>query len=143
MTEERERILLATHAAATFKQDYMTNDQLEAATKGHGSLVLPVYCAANSLAEEILCSIGSPDMELISRMTLVDAAQPSLPLDIMMEKAIRQAMLAGAAPENAALIVATLAYFTGACARSGVPLGNIGSSACPPGSMPGDRCASC
>ena len=57
-------------------------------------------------------------------MTLVDAAVGTLPLDMVMEKAIRLAMLAGAAPENAALIVATLAYFTGSCARSGVPLGN-------------------
>ena len=124
MTEERERILLATQAAATFKPDYMTNDKLEAATKGHGSLVIPVYCAANSLAEDVFCGIGSPDMELLSRMTLVDAAAASLPLDMVMEKAIRQAKLGGAAPENAALIVASLAYFTGSCARSGVPLGN-------------------
>ena len=124
MTEERERILLATQAATTFKPDYMTNDKLEAATKGHGSLVIPVYCAANSLAEDVFCGIGSPDMELLSRMTLVDAATASLPLDMVMEKAIRQAKLGGAAPENAALIVASLAYFTGSCARSGVPLGN-------------------
>jgi methylthioribose-1-phosphate isomerase len=62
-------------------------------------------------------------MELLSRMTLVDAAAASLPLDMVMEKAIRQSMNAGAAPENAALIVASLAYFTGSCARSGVPLG--------------------
>ena len=124
MTEEREKILLATQAAATFKPDYMTNDKLEAATKGHGSLVIPVYCAANSLAEDVFCGIGSPDMELLSRMTLVDASAASLPLDMVMEKAIRQAKLGGAAPENAALIVASLAYFTGSCARSGVPLGN-------------------
>jgi len=47
MTDEREKILLATQAAATFRPDYMTNDKLEAATKGHGSLVIPVYCASN------------------------------------------------------------------------------------------------
>ncbi len=66
MTEERERILLATQAATTFKPDYMTNDKLEAATKGHGSLVIPVYCAANSLAEDVFCGIGFPDMELFT-----------------------------------------------------------------------------
>ncbi len=124
MENEREKIILATHAAATFKPDYMTNDKLEAATRGHGSLVIPVYCAANSLAEDVFCGFASPDMELLSRMTLVDAAAASLPLDMVMEKAIRQSMNAGAAPENAALIVASLAYFTGSCARSGVPLGN-------------------
>ena len=57
-------------------------------------------------------------------MVMVDAASASLPLDMVIEKAVKQAMLAGAAPENAALIVAALAYFTGSCARAGVPLGN-------------------
>ena len=123
--EAREKALLATCMAATFKPDYMTNDKLEAATKGHGSLVIPVYCAANSLAEDVFCAIGAPEMSLMSsRMTMVDAAAARLPLDMVIEKAVRQAMLAGAAPENAALIVAALAYFTGSCARAGVPLGN-------------------
>ena len=57
---EREKVVLAACMAATFKPDYMTNDKLEAATKGHGSLVIPVYCAANSLAEDVFCNIGSP-----------------------------------------------------------------------------------
>ena len=122
---EREKVVLAACMAATFKPDYMTNDKLEAATKGHGSLVIPVYCAANSLAEDVFCNIGSPEMQLMSsRMVMVDAAAASLPLDMVIEKAVKQAMLAGAAPENAALIVAALAYFTGTCARAGVPLGN-------------------
>jgi hypothetical protein len=34
MTEEREKILLATQAAATFKPDYMTNDKMEAVNLG-------------------------------------------------------------------------------------------------------------
>jgi hypothetical protein len=122
---EREKVLLATCMAATFKPDYMTNDKLEAATKGHGSLVIPVYCAANSLAEDVFCGIGAPEMQLMSsRMVMVDASAASLPLDMVIEKAVKQAMLAGAAPENAALITAALAYFTGTCARAGVPLGN-------------------
>jgi methylthioribose-1-phosphate isomerase len=126
MTDDaREKALLAACMAATFKPDYMTNDKLEAATRGHGSLVIPVYSAANSLAEDVFCAIGAPEMSLMSsRMTMVDAAAASLPLDMVIEKAVRQAALAGAAPENAALIVAALAYFTGSCARAGVPLGN-------------------
>ena len=39
---EREKTVLAGCMAATFKPDYMTNDKLEAVTKGHGSLVIPV-----------------------------------------------------------------------------------------------------
>ncbi|NYT05268.1 MAG: hypothetical protein GKC04_02685 [Methanomicrobiales archaeon] len=121
---ERERVLLAAVQAATFKPDLMTNDKLEAATKGHGALVIPVFAAANSLAEDVFCSFGGPEMHLLDRMAVVDAAAPQLPLDMVIEKAVRAAKQAGAAPENAALIVASLAYFTGSCARAGVPLGN-------------------
>jgi hypothetical protein len=124
MNLEREKILLGTVHATTFKPDYMTNDKLEAATRGHGALVIPVFCAANSLAEDIFCGIGAPEMALMDRMTVVDAAAPSLPLDMVIEKAVREAKRAGAEPANAALIVAALAYFSGSCARAGVPLGN-------------------
>jgi hypothetical protein len=57
----------------------MTLDKFEVATKGHGSLVIPVYCAVNSHAENVFCSMGSSDMELLSHMTLVDAALVSFP----------------------------------------------------------------
>ncbi len=124
MTEEREKMLLATVSATTYKPDYMTNDKLEAATRGHGALVIPAFCAANSLAEDIFCSVGVPEMHLLNRMAVLDAAAPHLPLDTIIEKAVQEAKRAGAAPENAALIVAALAYFSGSCARAGVPLGN-------------------
>ena len=124
MDTEREKILLATVHATTFKPDYMTNDKLEAATRGHGALVIPVFAAANSLAEDIFCTTGVPEMHLLDRMTVVDAAAAQLPLDMVIEKAVREAKHAGAEPANAALIVASLAYFSGSCARSGVPLGN-------------------
>jgi hypothetical protein len=124
MDTEREKILLATVHATTFKPDYMTNDKLEAATRGHGALVIPVFAAANSLAEDIFCTAGIPEMQLLSRMTVVDASAAQLPLDMVIEKAVREAKRAGAEPANAALIVAALAYFSGSCARAGVPLGN-------------------
>jgi hypothetical protein len=124
MDTEREKVLLATVHATTFKPDYMTNDKLEAATRGHGALVIPVFAAANSLAEDIFCSAGIPEMQLLSRMTVVDASAAQLPLDMVIEKAVREAKRAGAEPANAALIVAALAYFSGSCARAGVPLGN-------------------
>jgi hypothetical protein len=65
-------------SAVSFKPDFMTNDKLEAATRGHGSLVILVCCAANSLAEDVFCDIGAPEMALLNRMTLVDASWNSL-----------------------------------------------------------------
>lgn len=123
-THEKDKVIFAATMASTFEPDLMTNDKLEAATKGHGSLVIPVYAAANSIAEDLFCSIAGPEMSLMGRMTVVDAAAGELPLDMVVEKAVREAKNAGAEPANAALIVAALAYFSGSCARSGVPLGN-------------------
>jgi len=123
--ENEDKILLAATLACTYKPDYMTNDKIEAATKGHGSLVIPVFCAANSIGEDTFGSAQEPEMRLMSsKMMMVDAASPSIPLDMIIEKAIRNAKNAGADPSNAALIVASLAYFCGTCARAGVPMGN-------------------
>ncbi len=124
MEFERERVLMATILASTFKPDLMTNDKIEAATKGHGTLVIPVFCAANSIAEDLFGSVQEPDMRLLSKATLVDAASPQIPLDLIIQKAVNEAKTAGASPENAALIVAALAYFSGAAARAGVPMAN-------------------
>ena len=123
MDTERERVLLAAAHAATYKPDYMTVDKLEAASRGHGALVIPAFAAANSLAEDIFCNTGAPEMRLVN-MTLIDASAPYLPLDAIIAKAVGEAKRGGAEPANAALIVATLAYFSGSCARAGVPLGN-------------------
>lgn len=112
--EERERAVLAATLAATFKPDFMTNDKIEAATKGHGTLVIPVFCAANSIAEDMFGGVQEPEMKLMSEATLVDAAAPQIPLDLVIQKAVNEAKNAGASPENAALIVAALAYFAGA-----------------------------
>ena len=112
---EREKVVLAATLAVTFKPDLMTNDKIEAATKGHGTLVIPVYCAANSIVEDMLRGLD---------IKLVDAASPDIPLDIIIERAVKAAKEAGASPENAALIVAALAYFSGAAARAGVPMAN-------------------
>lgn len=123
METERERVLLAAAHATTFAPDYMTVDKLEAATRGHGALVIPAFAAANSLAGDIFCGIGAPEMRLVD-MTVIDASAPHLPLDPVIAKAVGEAKRGGAEPANAALIVATLAYFSGSCARAGVPLGN-------------------
>lgn len=120
----KQNIILAASMAATYQPDSLSNDKLEAATKGHGSLVLPVYAAVNSIAEDVFCSISGKKTSCAEKMTILDAALGELPLDTVIEKAVKAAMSSGAAPENAALIVAALAYFAGSAARSGVPLGN-------------------
>ncbi len=112
---ERERVVAATLMATTFKPDLMTNDRLEAGAKGWGSLAIAVLCAANAVAEEILRGID---------IKISDAEAPTIPLDDVLEKAIKAAMEAGAAPENAALIAAALCYFAGSGARAGVPMAN-------------------
>lgn len=112
---EREKVILAATMAATFRPDFMTNDKVEAATKGHGTLVVPVLVAANSIADDLLKGLD---------ISLVDASSPDIPLDIIIDRAVKAAMSAGASPENAALIVAALAYFSGAAARAGVPMAN-------------------
>ncbi len=112
---ELEKVLLAVHSAVTFKPDLMTNDKLEAAVKGHGTLVIPVLATANVIAEFMVED---------GRYAIIDASAPEIPLDIMIERAVRAAKEAGASPENAALIAAALAYFAGVGARAGVPMGN-------------------
>ncbi len=123
-SDTKQKIIYAASMAATYQPDSLSNDKLEAATKGHGSLVIPVYAAANSIADDIFCSLSGKQTSSAEKMTVLDAALGELPLDTVIEKAVKAAMNAGAAPENAALIVAALAYFAGSAARSGVPLGN-------------------
>ncbi len=112
---EFEKVALAAFAAVTFKPELMTNDRLEAGKKGHGSLAIAVLATANTIAEFMLQD---------GRYAIIDANAPEIPLDIMIERAVRTAKEAGASPENAALIAAALAYFAGVGARAGVPMGN-------------------
>lgn len=122
--DTKHKIIYAASMASTYQPDSLSNDKLEAATKGHGSLVLAVYAAANSIAEDIFGSASGKKANNAEKMTILDAALGEIPLDTVIQKAVKAAANAGAAPENAALIVASLAYFAGSAARSGVPLGN-------------------
>ncbi|WP_319378042.1 hypothetical protein [uncultured Methanocorpusculum sp.] len=106
--DTKQKIIYATSMAATYQPDSLSNDKLEAATKGHGSLVIPVYAAANSIADDIFCSLSGKQTSCADKMTVLDAALGELPLDTVIEKAVKAAIYAGSAPENAALIVASL-----------------------------------
>lgn len=43
---------------------------------------------------------------------------------MIIHKAVNEAKMAGTSPENAALIVAAIAYFSGAAARAGILMAN-------------------
>lgn len=131
VNEEREKVIQAAAMAATYKPQYMTNDRIEAATKGHGVLVVPVWAIANSVADSII-NKGL-------KAKLKDINKKELSLDIIVERAVEAAKDAGAAPANAALLTAAVTYFASAkagmkeksSARAGVPMANrkLGSMA--------------
>ncbi|BDZ70129.1 hypothetical protein [Methanobacterium petrolearium] len=110
-----EKEIIAAIMASTSDIDMMTNDRIEALTKGHGMLNIAAICAANSIAEDVLRG---------TEIRLTDHNVQRLPIDDVLRKAIEAAELAGADPANAALISACLCYFAGTNAQAGVPAGN-------------------
>jgi len=110
-----EKEILAAIMASTSDIDMMTNDRIEALTKGHGMLNIAAICSANSIAEDVLRG---------TEIKLTDHNVQQLPIDGVLKKAIESAKLAGADSANAALITATLCYFAGTNAQAGVPAGN-------------------
>lgn len=117
-----EKEIIAAIMASTSEVDLMSNDRIEALTKGHGMLNIAAICAANSITEDVLRGI---------EIKLVDENRQYLPIDDVLKKAINSAKLAGADAANAALISATLCYLAGSNAQAGVPAGNrkLGSMA--------------
>ncbi|MGY5876091.1 MAG: hypothetical protein RTU30_10120 [Candidatus Thorarchaeota archaeon] len=116
-----EKELLAVYQAVTHKPDWLTNDRLEAAMKGHGVLVMPAMAVGNSIAADLKRGLD---------IRLRDAAQKEIDLDIIIERAVKAAKESGASPENAALLVASTLLLAGSGARAGVPMANrkIGAS---------------
>jgi hypothetical protein len=110
-----EKEILAAIMASTSDIDMMTNDRIEALTKGHGMVNIAAICAANSIAEDVLKG---------TEIRLTDHNVQQLPIDDVLKKAIESAKLAGADSANAALISATLCYLAGTNAQAGVPAGN-------------------
>ena len=110
-----EKEILAAIAAVTSDVENTTNDRLEALTKGHGILNLAVLCAANAMTDEIL--LGR-DIQL-TRSNL-----DTIVLEQIIDLGVKAAMGAGAAPPNAALIVATLLNLAGTASRVAVASAN-------------------
>jgi hypothetical protein len=93
----------------------MTNDRIEALTKGHGMTNIAAMCAANAIATEVFRGVN---------MLLTDEDTGSIQVDDVLRKGIDAAKEAGADPVNAALFAATICYFAGTNAQAGVPAGN-------------------
>ena len=110
-----EKAVLAAMAAASSDVNLMTNDRLEALTKGHGMLNLAVWSIANIITEEL--SRGS-DISLSFSNTR------TLPLDDVIAKTVAAAKEAGADSANAALLSAAMLYLAGTPSQAGVPVGN-------------------
>ena len=110
-----EKEIVAAIMASTSDVDMMSNDRMEALTKGHGMLNIAAICAANSIMEEVLKG---------AEIKLTDNNVQHLPIDDVLKKAIESAKLSGADSANAALISATLCYFAGTNAQVGIPAGN-------------------
>jgi hypothetical protein len=110
-----EKEIIAAFMAATSDVDMMSNDRMEALTKGHGMLNIAAICAANSITEDVLRGV---------EMKLTDHNVQYLPVDDVLKRAIESSKLSGADSANAALISATLCYFAGTNAQVGIPAGN-------------------
>ncbi|MEW6375740.1 MAG: hypothetical protein AB1502_08110 [Thermodesulfobacteriota bacterium] len=110
-----EKILQAVTKAILSKPDLLTGDAINALVGGHGMLNIAGFCAANSIAEEILKG-GSLKIEALN--------QPEIEMDRVLEAGINSAKQMGADPSNAALITAALCYVAGSNVRAGVPSGN-------------------
>lgn len=109
-----DEVYAASMAAISNIQN-MTNDRIEALTKGHGMTNIGAMCAANAIATELFRG---------ANIQLTDEDSGSLQIDHVLEKGIEAAREAGASPANAALFAASICYFAGSNAQAGVPAGN-------------------
>jgi len=105
----------AASMAAISSIQNITNDRIEALTKGHGMTNIGAMCAANAIATELFRG---------ANIQLTDEDSGSLQIDHVLEKGIEAAREAGASPANAALFAASICYFAGSNAQAGVPAGN-------------------
>ena len=90
-------------------------DRVNSVKGSHGSLSIAILNAANRIVESLLAGTDA-------RINNTNA--PDIPLDGIIKKGVAAAKEFGATPSNAALITATLLYFTGTGSRAGVPASN-------------------
>lgn len=124
-------IITATVAACSADVNLMSNDRLEALSKGHGMLNMAVFGVADVIIEAI-------DSGRDIRVRNTDAK--TIPLDDVIKKAVDAAKTAGADGANAGLITAVMLYLAGSGVQAGIPVGNRKLGAMARMAAGADRC---
>ncbi|MCM0759162.1 hypothetical protein M7775_11360 [Sporomusa sphaeroides DSM 2875] len=112
---EKSRVISAAEMASVSNISNLTNDRIEALAGGHGMVNMAIHTVVNVITEEVLRGRS---------LSIEFADARRLPIDDIMEKAIKTAKHSGADGANAALIVACIMYLAGSKAQVGIPAGN-------------------
>ena len=112
---EKSKIISAVQMASISNISNLTNDRIEALAGGHGMVNMAIHTVTNVITTELLKG---------QKLSIEFADARRLPVDDIMEKAIKVAKLSGADGANAALIVASIMYLAGSAAQVGIPAGN-------------------
>ena len=126
-----DNIIAAAVAACSADVNLMSNDRLEALSKGHGMLNMAVFGVADVIIEAV-------DAGRDIRVRNTDAQ--TIPLDDVIKKAVDAAKTAGADAANAGLITAVMLYLAGSGVQAGVPVGNRKLGAMARMAAGADRC---
>ncbi len=110
-----QKEVYAAATAALANLENISNDRIEALTRGHGMTNIAAMAAANAITTEVLRG---------ANIKLTDEDAGYLQIDDVLAKGIAAAREAGADGANAALFAATICYFAGSNAQAGVPAGN-------------------
>lgn len=115
MEDKKIKVLAAAQMAAVSNVSNLTNDRIEALAGGHGMVNIAIHTVANTIVDEL--SNGGT-------ISIKFADARHLPVEKVMEKAIKTAKESGADGANAALITAVMMYLAGTAAQVGIPAGN-------------------
>lgn len=110
-----QSVAASVQAAALSAIDNLTSDRIEALAGGHGMVNMALFAVANVITEELLRG---------ESVEIKFANARRLPVDDIIEKAIKAAKATGADSANAALVAACMMYVAGAAAQVGIPAGN-------------------
>lgn len=113
--ENFHKILASVETAALNDMVNLTSDRIEALAGGHGMVNMALFSIANVITEELLRG---------ESLEIKFANARHLPVDDIMEKAIKTAKASGADAANAALLTACIMYLAGSAAQVGIPAGN-------------------